>query len=41
MGDKSPKSNQKKSNQKHSKARVAAQNKKHAVAAKQAADKTK
>jgi hypothetical protein len=41
MGDKSPKSNQKKSSQKHSKASSAAQKKQHAIAAKQAAGKKK
>jgi hypothetical protein len=41
MGDKSPKSNQKKSSQKQAKASSADQNKKSAVAAKQAAGKKK
>ena len=41
MGDKSPKSNQKKSNQKQSKATLIADNKKQAVAAKQAAGNRK
>ncbi|MGO8837107.1 MAG: hypothetical protein ACLQAH_11610 [Limisphaerales bacterium] len=39
MGDRSPKSNQKKSSQKQSKASSAANLKKQAVAAKQAANK--
>jgi hypothetical protein len=41
MGDRSPKSNQKMSNQKQSKATVLAQNKKQAVTDKQAAGKKK
>ena len=41
MGDKSPKSNQKKSNQKQSKANSVDQKKKQAVADKQAATKKK
>ena len=39
MGDRSPKSNQKKSNQKQSKADSAAQSKQKAIAAKQSANK--
>ena len=39
MGDRSPKSNQKKSNQKQSKANSAEQSKKQALAAKQAVNK--
>jgi hypothetical protein len=41
MGDKSPKSNQKKSSQKHAKTSSANQKKSQAVAAKQAAGKKK
>ena len=41
MGDKSPKANQKKSTQKETKANVAAQQKSHAAAAKQALNKKK
>jgi hypothetical protein len=41
MGDKSPKSNQKKSSQKHAKASSASQKKQHAIAAKQAVGKKK
>jgi len=41
MGDKSPKSNQKKSTQKQTKANSADQKKKQAVASKQAAPKKK
>ena len=39
MGDRSPKSNQKKTNQKQSKASTAAQSKQKAIAAKQSANK--
>ena len=41
MGDKSPKSNQKKSTQKQTKANSIAQSKKQAIAAKQSAGKKK